>query len=105
MSIVKIKTSHTSSHGREVILGKHKVSFDKQGNSEVEDYIFNDISLSYPEIQLAETPAQKMDAIRAELKAQKMPELLQLAKDAELPEEEYKDKNKTDLIEYLITKI
>jgi hypothetical protein len=108
MENVQVKTVKPSRFGQSVILGKTKVLFNAEGIGEIDEDLLKSVIEADPELELVKpvnTDNEGKIAYRKELNALKKDEILKMAIDSELPEEEYKDLNKTDLIEYLIGKL
>ena len=103
MANLQIKTVNPYYKNREVILINKKVKFNEDGIAEVDEELVDKILESYEDFVSIEDESKK--EYRKQLLAMKKDEILQMAIDAQLPEEEYKDLNKEKLVDYLVSKI
>jgi len=107
----KVKTVKVSRFGQSVIIGSKKVAFDNEGIAEVSEDILEEVLKGDEELELVDASKEEggedegKKEYRKQLTAMKKDEVLQLAKEAELPEEEYNTLNKDKLVDYLVSKI
>lgn len=106
---MKIKTVKKNRFSTSVILGSTKVLFDKDGIAEVDDSIIKSIIEADPELEVLDSKKSNIEdsniEYRKELLNMKKDDILKLASESSLPEQEYIALNKEKLVDYLISKL
>lgn len=109
MSTLKIKTNNTGKFNKSFNYTSEigVIEFNEEGISEVDGKYINDILLMDSSLSLLEDTNindSGQNDYKKELYKMSKDDLLELAKDSNLPSEEYETLTKKDLVEYLLAK-